>query len=330
MSLSSEASNRARRWTFTVHLSYLDNDFRWKPPEPANERLRFLVAQREVTPTTRQYHYQGYAEFTVPVRRSAAQRALGIGRSHCSPARGTRDENVEYCSKEETRSDPPDTIRYVARGVYTDVDGVPVDQRGRRTDLQALSDDIRASYDAGGRAAAETCCWETHAGAAFKYQQGINAFISHFEHKDNRNVTKDVTIRVGPTGTGKTWSVYNTYPDLWRAPAAARGQKFWFQGYTGQRVVLFDDYDGNSIPIATLLQLLDRYPVPVEVKGSSVVWRAEVIVFTTNIPYARWYEGADVEHRKALQRRIHRIIQHDEEGQNGGVELEESNWRIPF
>lgn len=78
--------------------------------------------------------------------------------------------------------------------------------------------------------------------------------------------------------------------------------KFW-DGYRGHQHVVIDEFRGG-IDIAHMLRWLDRYPVIVEIKGGSVVLKAEKIWITSNLNPDEWYPLADDETRLALRRRL--------------------------
>jgi len=104
----------------------------------------------------------------------------------------------------------------------------------------------------------------------------------------------------GDTGTGKSRRAWgeagmDAYPKDPRT-------KFW-DGYNGQKHVVMDEFRG-AIDIGHLLRWLDRYPVIVEVKGSSTVFKAETIWITSNVDPRSWYDGLDEKTREALLRRL--------------------------
>lgn len=116
--------------------------------------------------------------------------------------------------------------------------------------------------------------------------------------------TKRVFCYWGATGTGKSrraWDLagFSAFP---KDP----NSKFW-DGYTGQRVVVVDEFRG-AISISHILRWLDRYPVIVEVKGSSCVLCADEIYFTSNLDPRDWYPDLDNETKNALIRRFTEII----------------------
>ncbi len=106
---------------------------------------------------------------------------------------------------------------------------------------------------------------------------------------------------------GKTKWAYDTYPKLYRKPCDTR----WFDKYIGQKCLLVDDFGGASSKMSLnyLLQLLDRYPIQVEVKCDYVDLQSTDIVITTNLHPQTWY---NYEKRKeqynALARRVHQVL----------------------
>lgn len=104
----------------------------------------------------------------------------------------------------------------------------------------------------------------------------------------------------GRTGTGKSRRAWgeaglDAYP---KDPAT----KFW-DGYQGQEHVVIDEFRG-TIGIHNMLRWLDRYPVIVEIKGSSVVLKCHTIWITSNLHPDYWYPELDKETKEALFRRM--------------------------
>ena len=82
-----------------------------------------------------------------------------------------------------------------------------------------------------------------------------------------RRESVDIYYIEGPTGIGKTYGIFERFPDAYRPIVS--GDKVWFDGYDGQETLLLDELRGN-IKMSMLLQLLDPYPLKVEVKGGMV------------------------------------------------------------
>lgn len=120
------------------------------------------------------------------------------------------------------------------------------------------------------------------------------------DHMQAVAVQREVKVYWGRTGAGKSrraWeeATFDAYPKDPRS-------KFW-DGYRGQERVVIDEFRGG-IDISHMLRWLDRYPVVVEVKGSSVVLKATSIWITSNIHPNDWYPTLDQETKNALLRRL--------------------------
>lgn len=116
-------------------------------------------------------------------------------------------------------------------------------------------------------------------------------------------IVRECVCYWGVTGSGKSrraWSeaTMDAYP---KDP----NSKFW-DGYNGQANVVIDEFRGG-IAVNHLLRWLDRYPVLVEVKGSSVALCCRKIWFTSNIAPRDWYDNLDIATLDALLRRL-RIV----------------------
>lgn len=71
--------------------------------------LRGIVFQLEVAPTTGQHHFQGYAELPKTARIAALKKVFEGYAPHFESRRGTREQAIEYSTKEDTRSPSVDT-----------------------------------------------------------------------------------------------------------------------------------------------------------------------------------------------------------------------------
>lgn len=113
-------------------------------------------------------------------------------------------------------------------------------------------------------------------------------------------VIKTVYVFWGRTGTGKSRRAWDEAG--LESYAKDPRSKFW-DGYQDQKSVVIDEFRGG-IDISHILRWCDRYPVRVEVKGSSRPLLAETIWFTSNLSPADWYPDLDIETKEALLRRF--------------------------
>jgi len=104
----------------------------------------------------------------------------------------------------------------------------------------------------------------------------------------------------GKTGTGKSRRAWDEAG--MEAYSKDPRTKFW-DGYQSEQNVVIDEFRGG-IDIAHMLRWLDRYPVRVEIKGSSRPLVSSKIWITSNISPESWYPEADQETVAALLRRL--------------------------
>nr|WAE42540.1 MAG: replication associated protein [Cressdnaviricota sp.] len=113
-------------------------------------------------------------------------------------------------------------------------------------------------------------------------------------------IEREVFVFWGPTGTGKSRRAWaeagvDAYP---KDPCTK-----WWCGYRGHETVVIDEFRG-LIGISHLLRWFDRYPVSVELKGSSTPLKATRIFITSNIDPAGWFPDLDPLTLAALNRRL--------------------------
>ena len=113
-------------------------------------------------------------------------------------------------------------------------------------------------------------------------------------------IERSCVVYYGSTGVGKSRRAWeelgmDAYPKDPRT-------KFWC-GYQGQENVIVDEFRGG-IDVGHILRWLDRYPVNVEIKGSSMPLSAKQFVFTSNLHPRAWYPELDALTLEALIRRM--------------------------
>lgn len=98
----------------------------------------------------------------------------------------------------------------------------------------------------------------------------------------------------GPSGVGKTTLAKSLKAgeDTFLVPLSATGAQWWFDGYQGQRCLVFDNVSKATCPPYDLIcQMADRSPCSVPVKGGFVSCSPDVIVITSTLsPSLLWKE----------------------------------------
>lgn len=140
-----------------------------------------------------------------------------------------------------------------------------------------------------------------------KYSRGIKSALAIL--RAPHSMERYVHILHGPTGTGKTRSVWERHG----AEVFSFGDiKDWFDGYGGESVILCDEvtYDAvtntlNGLPIRWWNKFLDRYPMRLQVKGGSCLHQAKAIYLTTNQdPRRDWWTCLPLGESAAFWRRV--------------------------
>jgi hypothetical protein len=235
-------------------------------------------------------HLQCFLQFRSRRGLRAVKRLCG-DRVHAEIARGRPEQAAAYCKKDGD---------YWEHGVLS--------YSGKRTDLNAF---VAAAK--GGMSWEEAL--ETHATVLARYTRFADRVIGRYAV--SRDWVPEVYVYWGDTGTGKSRRAFAET----ESPYVHSGGQ-WFDGYSGESDVIFDDFGGSEFKLTYLLKLLDRYPMRVPIKGGFVNWCPKKIFITSNYCPKDWFPNAKDEHVKALFRRITKSIQFRKLCSINGDELE--------
>lgn len=296
-----EGSKQARRWPFTWNNYPRD----WK------EKLKlakyaYVIAGEEVCETTGTPHLQGYFHFKSCKRLQTLVKALPG--PHYKRAKGSLESNQIYCSKgqqskaewlfyKENHGGGENGPNYGLNAkVYED--GTPPEQ-GERTDLDEMRDVIRSGASNLEIADSNFPLWCSYHKAFDKYKYLYQEEMA----QQWRNV--DVEYWFGVGNSHKTKRAMTEYGRAYKAMMGVTG--FWWTGYDGHKTVVLDEFRGG-IPISQLLGILDGHPMQVSVHCGMAWLLCTKIIITSNEPFESLYTGCTVETKKALRRRIKKIV----------------------
>jgi len=258
---------KARSICFTLN-NYSDADIAFLR-QYAQEQARYLVFGYEIgekgTP-----HLQGYLAWENP-RSIDTFLKLCIKKPHVERTRGSAKQASDYCKKD---------------GKFEEFGELPA--QGERTDWKEAIDMLKSGANV--MTIIES---HPHMAPAQRALREIKAMLLKPLHRD-----VNVIVLIGDAGTGKTRYAYDTHSDLYSKP---RGE--WWDGYTGQKTILLDDYYGY-IPYSLLLNVLDRYPLQVPVKGGFIYAQWDTVIITSNKHPSSWYSQGLT---PALNRRLNKI-----------------------
>lgn len=280
--MASVKQPRSTRWCFTRQCADGDDAEHFWLALP--EGVRFIIWQQERAPDTGKLHVQGYIAFKTNIGLKRVQSVVGAN-VHCEIARGDEQQNVAYCSKEDSRVRGPWRFgEEAAPGKRTDL----ADQAARIVNGESLVAIARDRPD-----------------IFAKYGSNLGKLAVLVQPPPSRRGLEVITI-MGESGIGKTWSVFDLAPETYR-PVIAGPQVIWWDGYNGQDVVCFDDFAGQ-LNAQQLFQYLDEYPLNLPFKGGFTPARYTKVFITTNRDPADWYGGAlalqTPAERAALLRRV--------------------------
>jgi len=256
----------ARQYAFT----YFPQGSEVFPFQP--EFMSYMIYQYEICPETNRRHIQGYFQCSKPKKASPIIKQFkGI---YLRKAFATPSANIAYCSKIDTR-DPahPEVFTYgTPRGAKENVtiDQVADRMRSGESYSELLKDDDIPPI----------------------VLMRNRKYILPFEADLHRNVIRDVevTLITGGSGFGKThlaWSQAPDPDDVYQ-PVIQEGQPLWFDNYMGQPILLLNDILPNSIGRTMMLNICDKYPMPIPVKGSRANAKWTKVIITSNADGEDW------------------------------------------
>lgn len=270
-----------RNWCFTIN-----NPIAQDLQEIQNLEAKYVVWQLEQgdngTP-----HYQGTVMFKMQKMRGGVAKLLT--RAHLEPTKDLK-ASIDYCQKQEGRLDGP-----------WELGDRPRIGQGRRTDLQNIAARVVA-----GESIPKLI--KENPEHFIKYHKGLE-YIQTKTMKPRKHKTKQVVF-FGKAGTGKS-TCAGLFPKVHRM-LTCNGQQQFFDGYDPcvHKTVVFDDFYG-AMPYTEYLNINDEHAHNVHVKGSSLVYKPEWNVYTSNKEPDTWYPNMmkDPLKKGAFDRRLDVVIQ---------------------
>lgn len=239
------------------------------------EWVSYALWQEEKAPTTGTLHHQMYVECNRAVNFSTIKDLFPT--AHIEPRRGTQEDAIGYCSKEETRVSGPYSY------------GCPKRQ-GKRSDIIEVVTAIESGDTLKELVKQFPIQFAT-------LNRGMMFYYGLQDPPKRDNV--EVEVYWGPPGVGKSRLVHDKYSEAYCYLDNYNG---WFDGYSGQDVVILDEFQCH-MPIGMFLKLIDRYPTRMPVKGGYVPIHATKFIFTSNLDPLYWYKSDP-----AVQRRLTKVI----------------------
>ncbi|UDN67418.1 replication-associated protein [robinz virus RP_954] len=241
----------------------------------------YAIYGREVAPTTGTRHLQGFINFKTKREFGVIKKLVG-NTGHIEPAKGTDQQNQEYCRKGNDYWEHGEPSR-----------------QGMRSDLKEVVETVK-----GAKRLADIV--DKHPESYIKYHRGIEKLFGIIGSKTKRDWKTSVFVFFGETGTGKSRAAAEKAgKDVYYKP---RGE--WWDGYNGEKAVIIDDFYG-WLKHDEMLRLMDRYPHQVPIKGGFSEFLSRELYITSNKPWFEWYkpDWFTGQRREAFRRRLDKIYE---------------------
>lgn len=258
-------SPQCRAW---IGTAFTDIEF----SEILNE-VSYYVWQRERCPETGRVHQQFFMIFVK--KKTMASVIKLIGPHHIEMARDL-PKSREYCMKEETQISKP-----VEYGIFLSgklEKGEPVRELKLKRVIDYLEEHPRE--------------WRS-----IKQLRELRNELSPF-----RSQLTNAVLLYGDTGVGKTRIISKIVSYLGHAHAYYQDLTGWWDGYDAHPLVVMEEI--RQYPVTAILRLLDRTPLKVAIKGSSINFSSHLVMMSSNLDLTAIFGLHDTKTVQAIRRRI--------------------------
>jgi hypothetical protein len=255
---------QCRAWLLTINL------------EKKNDRKEVLKVERSLKAKAENYNWFCFRGFKgqkkernhfhiafysdSPIRFDTIKKAYPRAHIEFKSKASTYEQVREYTLKDGAHEGKEEPITEpFEQGL------LPKDEQGKRNDLEEAKNIALTG-------ATESEALEKCPSVIARYSQFYgklrNSFLSK---KYGESMRKNLMCFYvfGPTGTGKTFSIYDTYG--YKNCYVVSDYKHPFDNYDGQDVLVFDEFYSENLEINTMLKVLDPYPVQLPARYSNKI-----------------------------------------------------------
>jgi hypothetical protein len=226
-------------------------------------------------------HIQGYVEFKQQHRHNKVVKMLG-GHAWFFPRLAPKSvDAANYCKEDGA---------YVERG--------RISMPGAASVIQDLCEQIEDGVTPDDLVV-------ENPGAMHQYGRIVDRRYGIFLRRKWRTWMTQGIWYCGPTGTGKSHVAYEGFDPV--THYVFRNDHGWWDGYNGQKIVIFNDFRGSEIAYNILLQLVDKFPMYVSCRNKEPVpFLAETVIITSPYSPEELY-GGKADHVDSLEQLIRRF-----------------------
>lgn len=253
---------QARRYVFTLN-NYVEEDVFSLQNNPHVRYIRFAKEIGNGTP-----HLQGYFTLPSPQRTAWLKKKIS-NRAHFEAMKGTLAENDAYIEKEG--------------GEIYEAGDKPLEGSDKSVAMKQRYADAWSK-------AKEGNIEEVDADLRLRFYPTLKKIRADYQGAAGNQEFENWWF-VGPTGTGKSYTARENWPD-----AYIKNLNKWWDGYEGQETVIIEEWHPDAKVLGHYLKIWsDRYAFRGEVKGASAMMNPRRIVVTSNYEMDECFEFKDLE-----------------------------------
>lgn len=268
---------KGRNWAIT---DFECSDDLWKVV-CKNNKVVYCVCGEEVCPKTQKVHWQCFIRFQNERVQSAVRKMFPS--RHVTKCFADELSNIKYCEKDEN---------------IVFEHGTRPNQGERRDLLEIKNDIVEGKYSVD--ELTMECPMLVH-----QYGRTLNKIEDIILRKKFRGwMTKGIWYH-GPTGVGKSAIALKDYnPDTHYIYPKDNG---WWDGYTGQETVIFNEFRGSDVLFSELLELCDWTPKTVRRRGREPApFLARKLIITSSLTPMECYSYA-ISRKDSMQQLLRRF-----------------------
>lgn len=272
--------SKSARWCFTVN-----NPGPWRPAFDA-ATMEYLIWELEhATEAAGTPHIQGYVVFKVRKLMGAAKAAIAEG-AHMEIAKGSEQQNKDYCSKEPA-------AEHAEHGTFDANRGM----QGSRTDISACTDKLKAGQSL------QKVAME-HPTTFVKFSKGLTEFAERARGKGPLIREVHTTVLWGPSGSGKSHRVMTSFGGEEGLAYYCKAGKNCMDKYEGEEILILDEFEADQVTPQELNRWLDKWPCQLEARYNNKIARWTSVYILSNTDPVHWFSLHPPQVQEAVLRRL--------------------------
>lgn len=273
---------QARYWAFTYWPQGEAEKFAFQNmvespwTVPSTTAAAFIQWQLETAPTTGGIHMQGFVQYPQKKTLGGVLKDLGLKGAHLEPTKASRESNLRYTEKCDTRYRGPWTYGQLMAETIRVAKEPPAKKAKTAEDKQKAHEDMIADIKSGMSHRELTIKYPR---LAFSPSACATLIALHTVHPVIRTV-KSYYVWSPTPKIGKTTRAIKTFPNAFIVQGDYGNHSF--MGYGAQKIIIFDGFDWHHWP-ATVLEWIVKDIVAIgNIKGGAICPMWELVIFTSN------------------------------------------------